>query len=291
MLSAQEKIGRLEGLLARIKRNAALPRPARVAASTPAVEVDEPVDEQELAAQTPAPALAEVEASVDVEVEVEVADDIEFDEVDIGEIEEEIEEEVSIEVSEPSAAARPPELPPTGPRAAAAGLGEPTYDEEPGEEPLEAELPSGSDAGAIAAGHAGGPTMAQLGETVDLAGADASTADLELDTAHAEALPTKEKMEAALPRGEFHGAYDESLAPPPEAAQELEAHRQRQEAKAAAKRDARRLQAVAPSGERADVTAQRRPIPAGTKVAHADLRPASASGQTFVQMLDDSLRL
>ncbi|MEO8904255.1 MAG: hypothetical protein ABI488_17990 [Polyangiaceae bacterium] len=74
------------------------------------------------------------------------------------------------------------------------------------------------------------PTTEQLGQTIDLE--EARGPHLELDSAlsqpaaaHAE-LP-HEELEVTLPRREFGGGYQDDLMPPPEARQELDAHRNR----------------------------------------------------------------
>jgi hypothetical protein len=75
------------------------------------------------------------------------------------------------------------------------------------------------------------PTPEQLGQTIDLE--EARGPHLELDSALAaapvplhEELPSEE-LEVTLPQREFGGGYQDDLMPPPEARQELEAHRQR----------------------------------------------------------------
>jgi hypothetical protein len=74
------------------------------------------------------------------------------------------------------------------------------------------------------------PTTEQLGQTIELE--EARGPHLELDSAHAapaalqQELPNEE-LEVTLPRREFGGGYQHDLMPPPEARQELDAHRQR----------------------------------------------------------------
>ncbi|MEO7036511.1 MAG: hypothetical protein ABI548_21380 [Polyangiaceae bacterium] len=92
------------------------------------------------------------------------------------------------------------------------------------EELLEADiLPAGGVYAAV-------PTTEQVGQTIDLE--EARGPHLELDSAlshpaplHAE-LP-HEELEVTLPRREFGGGYQDDLMPPPEARQELDAHRNR----------------------------------------------------------------
>jgi hypothetical protein len=75
------------------------------------------------------------------------------------------------------------------------------------------------------------PTTEQLGQTIDLD--EARGPSLELDDPPAfsgaplqEELPSEE-LEVTLPGREYGGGYTDDLMPPPEARQELEAHRQR----------------------------------------------------------------
>ena len=81
----------------------------------------------------------------------------------------------------------------------------------------------------------GMPTMEQLGETVELEGADAPAARLELvETAEdAEEAPLDD-LELALPKQEFSGGYHAQLAPPQEAAADLERHKNEQASAVAA---------------------------------------------------------
>jgi hypothetical protein len=76
--------------------------------------------------------------------------------------------------------------------------------------------------------HAALPTTEQLGQTIDLD--EARGPSLELDhpqvAAPQDELPSEE-LEITLPGREYGGGYAEDLMPPPEAQQDLEAHRQR----------------------------------------------------------------
>ncbi len=82
----------------------------------------------------------------------------------------------------------------------------------------EAEIPTTADTG---------PTQEQLGQTIDLE--EARGPQLELDTPRAEAMPApaQHELEMPLPAREALGSYDDGLLPPPEARDELEAHRRR----------------------------------------------------------------
>ena len=79
--------------------------------------------------------------------------------------------------------------------------------------------------------HSAMPTAEQLGQTIDLE--EARGPSLELDHPPAfvpEPLQedlSSEELEVTLPGREFVGGYQHDLLPPPEAQQELEAHRQR----------------------------------------------------------------
>ncbi|HVU03106.1 MAG TPA: hypothetical protein VHE30_15200 [Polyangiaceae bacterium] len=105
------------------------------------------------------------------------------------------------------------------------------------EEAEEADLTGGSDVddllqpdhsgGPISKAPPGMPTMEQLGETVELEGADGPGPALELQVAEAvddEIAP--DELEFAPPKKEFHGGYDHALAPPASAASDLERMRE-----------------------------------------------------------------
>ncbi|HYQ42888.1 MAG TPA: hypothetical protein VER11_13000 [Polyangiaceae bacterium] len=95
------------------------------------------------------------------------------------------------------------------------------------EELLEADiLPSAGVRAAV-------PTAEQVGQTVDLD--EARGPSLELDHAETSSVEeleeavASEELEVTLPGREFGGAYQADLMPPPEARQDLDAHRQRAE--------------------------------------------------------------
>jgi hypothetical protein len=73
-----------------------------------------------------------------------------------------------------------------------------------------------------------GPTLEQIGESVELE--EASQAALELDEAraHPATIPPKEELEVLLGPQSRAGVYDEALMPPPQALDDLEAHDRRQ---------------------------------------------------------------
>lgn len=75
---------------------------------------------------------------------------------------------------------------------------------------------------------ASGPTVEQLGQTIELE--ESGGPELELDRPLTSAVPTEahpDDLEAALPAQESAGAYHEALMPPPQAERDLEAHRER----------------------------------------------------------------
>jgi hypothetical protein len=73
------------------------------------------------------------------------------------------------------------------------------------------------------------PTPEQLGQTIDLEEARGPSLELAEPTQVAADLSPPEELEVALPGREVAGGYDESLMPPPEAREDLEAHRRRLE--------------------------------------------------------------
>jgi hypothetical protein len=81
--------------------------------------------------------------------------------------------------------------------------------------------------------HAGsgmaGPTPEQLGQTIDLDEARGPSLELAEQKGSEPAPAPVEELEVALPGPNQVGGYDESLQPPPEARDELEAHRRRLE--------------------------------------------------------------
>jgi hypothetical protein len=80
--------------------------------------------------------------------------------------------------------------------------------------------------------------MEQLGETLELEGADGPAAQLELSepvgTGSASTADGSDDLELALPGKEFHGGYDSSLSPPETARADLERIRLEHERVAAA---------------------------------------------------------
>jgi hypothetical protein len=153
-----------------------------------------------------------------------------------------------------------------------------------------------------------GPTPEQLGQTIDLEETRGPAIEL-LEHAHREertAAAAAEELEVALPSREAAGGYDHTLAPPPDALSELEAHRRRLEEenipappeslaqlpsvqpKVAAPPESAVVQAAPEAPLSPEVVA--RPIPAGAPEAFASVREPFRPS-TFVELLDASLAL
>jgi hypothetical protein len=141
------------------------------------------------------------------------------------------------------------------------------------------------------------PAVEQLGGTVELE--PATSGSLEMLAADDVPTPPPDDYEEALPRGDRGGVYDESLAPPPNVAEDLAAIDRAEEERAA------RLSVI----PEAAMT-----VPADTALAHppatrletgvlarspvpAHIAAATFEGQrratahTFIELLDDSLGL
>jgi hypothetical protein len=158
--------------------------------------------------------------------------------------------------------------------------------------------------------HAGsgmsGPTPEQLGQTIDLD--EARGPSLELAEARgSDRAPTPvEELEVALPGPNQVGGYDESLQPPAEAREELEAHRRRLEDDIAPPPESLAqypsVQPYAPEPEivpivQAALEAEpvgpevvARPIPMGSPESFGNVRD-SFRPSSFVELLDASLDL
>ncbi len=89
----------------------------------------------------------------------------------------------------------------------------------------ELDIPTRADAGLAARG----PTTEQLGQTIDLEEARGPSLELAEHRVSTPAPPAIEELEAPLPGPTMVGGYDEHLQPPPEARDDLEAHRRRQD--------------------------------------------------------------
>jgi hypothetical protein len=155
---------------------------------------------------------------------------------------------------------------------------------------LEADLSGGP----ISKASPGEPTMEQLGETVELEGADAPPAAIELLVRAPKAEVPPDDLEVALPKREFAGGYDTSLAPPSGAAADLEKHR-REEVSAP---DAPPVSLAEPmSAMPPTELAPVRPLiverPRADTLHAAEVIPARPTRmpETFLELLDASLRL
>jgi hypothetical protein len=73
------------------------------------------------------------------------------------------------------------------------------------------------------------PTPEQLGQTIDLDEARGPSLELAEHQSSVPAPPPVEELEVALPGRDAGGGYDDNLPPPPEARDDLEAHRRRLE--------------------------------------------------------------
>ncbi len=184
----------------------------------------------------------------------------------------------------------PPESgPQEAPPHAAGALAEPEVDEA---------LPGASEASHVAQGL---PTSAQLGNTVSLD--EGGPVDLEIDAA-AEAPATEsapapsDDFEVNLPPREAGGTYDATLAPPPEAKDELEAHRERIARSAPVADTPFRVTSPSPSNEAAGAeelapefeATERGPVQSSavTTITGAPQRFRPGS---FLELLDASLKL
>lgn len=212
----------------------------------------------------------------------------------------------------------PPESGPQAAMALPAGIHAPLAADI--EELLEADiLPAGGVNAAV-------PTTEQLGQTIDLE--EAHGPQLELDRALATPPPQQpeqphEELEVTLPQREFGGGYQDNLMPPPEARQDLEAHRQRQGEEAPAPESLAQYPApqpeasphafapvILPSNVSSDPYAQNAPMVTVDAPPHAEFapellaRPEISPGpvakfiraeiprpSTFLQLLDASLDL
>lgn len=371
-MTTQERIARLESLLARVRRNAQS-RPSGAAraelggvvqAAAPQRELVSPPARPQIIETRPEPARAEAppqaarppvvtpQPAVPVGTaassgpmrrepmpSVEVVSDEQIEDFDVIE-----EEELLVEIaSVPAAAAAAPpissdidfeeeedeeEAPASAPRPAVSletALEGATkeYEAEPpiktpppesGRQPLtappaggrEGELAGAADIDALLeadlsgtpiskASAAGGPTMEQLGETVEL-GASETVEDLELDevmVAEPAAL-APDDLEAPLPGPQIGGKYDASLKPPVSAVQDLEQHRRERVEPPPppphAPPPARAEPAPAPAPVRPEVIARPAPPPGVTPAAYTPPSPP-ARLDTFVALLDSSLSL
>ena len=161
----------------------------------------------------------------------------------------------------------------------------------------ELDIPTRADAGLAARG----PTAEQLGQTIDLEDARGPSLELAEHQATApERAGTDEELEAPLPGPTLSAGYDASLEPPPEARDELEAHRRRMDEDIAPPPESlATLPSVQPGAPLAEIVpifhAQApevlaRPVPAASPESFGSVREAFRPS-SFVELLDASLAL
>lgn len=290
-MSVQEQIAKLESLLATVQRNKGRPRiAAPVASSPPAAGSPAPARAPAVADSTPPPLVltgAPPTASKAPIEDLEVLDDdiVELPPEDIAVASTgSAAAAVASNGAQPSEKAPPRQPAPRTPVAVEAELeGADAIDEL-----LEADL---SGAPISLPSSEGQPTMSQLGETVELEGADAPRTDLEL-AVHGESespAASQDDMEVSLPRGgTFAGGYDATLEPPPEARDELAQHQRAQESGVVNVKpgaEVRRL--TGPTG-----ITERTTLPSHGEVSEVlPMAPGRTGPTTFLELLDASLRL
>lgn len=255
-MTAQEQIAKLESLLDRIRRNVSKPRTAAPLVARAPEPAPAPPPEAPAVAAPVVQAPPVVEAPPPVETRAEEAGeaipDIEdLDMADVEVVEIAVDEGPALEAADEAPDTVDEPMPESAPRPAAAlaDVAEPeapikTPPPESGrqavapaihEEPArEADLSGAGDVDSLLeadltggpisrAPQHGGPTMEQLGATVELQGADAPPAQLELDADPAARAtpPPADELELELPKQGFGGAYDARLPPPVTAAEDL----------------------------------------------------------------------
>jgi len=143
-----------------------------------------------------------------------------------------------------------------------------------------------------------GPTTEQLGQTIDLEEARGPALELAEHKASEAAPAPPEELEVALPHRDVALGYDEGLQPPPEAREELEAHRRRLEDDIPPPPESlAQFPSVQPGGSPDIVPATAagpeiiaRPMPAGSPESFGSVRETFRPS-TFVELLDASLAL
>jgi hypothetical protein len=169
--------------------------------------------------------------------------------------------------------------------------------------------------GAISQSPAGAPSLAQLGETVELEGADGPPARIELLSAPMN-IPVDEEiapddLELALPQQQYKGGgYDADLAPPSRAPEDLARHREQAEraahppteppvslaapasAASAGQRAAPPIIVVSPAEHAAaSPVVVDRPALGDVQVTEMRRSAPAALPETFLALLDSSLAL
>jgi hypothetical protein len=144
------------------------------------------------------------------------------------------------------------------------------------------------------------PTTEQLGQTIELEEARGPSLELaEHQLATAEPAPIEE-LEVALPSRESVGGYDNDLQPPPEAREELEAHRRRLEDDIPPPPESlAQLPSIQPGPEIVPIVAApvegpellARPLPYGGVAESFSSVRESFRPSSFIDLLDASLSL
>jgi hypothetical protein len=327
-LTAQEQIAKLESLLDRIRRNVGKPRTAAPVMAAAAAPAEPPPAAEPLAvAAIPQPVAATPPPAYVEELEEPIPDIEDLDMSDVEVVELAVEEGSAVSAAEdeapdtidepiPESAPRPaaamadvaePEAPiktppPESGRQVVAPVAPIIHDDSVGEADLSG---SGDVDSLLEADHSGaplsrapaggGPTMEQLGATVELMGADAPAAALELDAGPVvrPAAPPADELELELPRQGFAGGYEAPLAPPSGARADLRS-REASPPPPAAESFARSIEAprapeqpVAAAGP----TIVERPALEARAAEVIAAAPAPKPPETFLDLLDVSLAL
>jgi hypothetical protein len=335
-VNVQEQLAKLESLLDRIRRNAASPRPVAtthavaapdrapipsaddavpLSASPPTARADYPPAGVPDVAPEPQAELEELDMMDAEIVEIEGAGvAASADDIDLGPgLDEPVPESAprAAQALADEADLEPPVKtpPPESGRQIVAPPVPVSFKEDEAEE---AELGGVADVDALLEpDHSGGPfskappgmpTMEQLGETVELEGADHPPAILELAAPAEEKRAAPDELELSLPQASFSGGYARDLAPPGGASEDLERLR-RADAERAAQPEPVSLAMSAPPlsaamSERplgaamsaAPAVIERPPVdaPHAAEIVSAAPRKLPAS---FIELLDLSLRL
>lgn len=148
-----------------------------------------------------------------------------------------------------------------------------------------------------------GPSPEQLGQTIELEDAIGPTLELDAAIASQSPAPIQEELEVTLPLGEYAGKYDESLVLPPEARDELAEHRRKSydalsttaasevPLSAAPTSDVQVESPEAEAERPQEVRVRRSPISGTSPVAVSAPSSIVPARTTFLELLDDSLRL
>lgn len=146
-----------------------------------------------------------------------------------------------------------------------------------------------------------GPTIEQIGESVDL-GEPTGGTELELDdVARPATIPPREELEALLDQQPMSGIYEEGLLPPPQAREELEAH-DRLQAPASGLPEEAALEDLSASAQPDAYSAPAAEASGVTPVIHAATLPSAGTPsvraplpafhpQSFLELLDASIAL